>query len=199
MRKLYVAPIVHPSDPEYETVYSLRRMSQMSYQAFSETVDEISERLKNEKIDRIFIESSLRRKPVNIIKGEPVRRLCNNLSVREIEKTESVSSFLAQLASSQLFNTPFEKMFGVFVKRRDYEMARYVSKELKDGETGLIVFGAVHRPECYVNMFADGIKMRYVTSREEMFKKALEIMKLSSKGFANLTEDYSKKMFEQSA
>jgi hypothetical protein len=199
MRKLYVAPIVHPSDPEDETSYFLPRTSQMSYQAFSETVDEISEKLKNEKIDRIFIESSLRKRPVGRIKNEPVRRLCKNLGVHEIEKTESMSSFLAQLASSQLFETPLKKMFSLFVKRRDYEMARYVSKELKDGETGLILFGAVHRPECYVNMVSDDIRMRYVTSREEMFKKALEIMKLSSKGFADLTEDYSKKMFEQSA
>ena len=199
MRKLYVAPIIHPSDPEDVTSYYLRRESIMSYHAFSETVDEISEKLKNEKIDKIFIEGSLRKKPVNIIKSELVRRLCNNLGVRKIEKTESVGSFLAQLASSQLFNTPFEKMFSVFVKKRDYEMARYVSKGLKDEETGLILFGAVHRPECYVDMFSDDIKMRYVTSREEMFKKMLEIMKRSSKRFANLNEDYSKKMFEQSA
>jgi hypothetical protein len=200
MRKLYVAPVVHPFGSRKEKSYLLQKASQMSYHMFSETVDEISERLRNEKIDRIFIENYLRKKPVRKIKSEPIKRLCNNLGVREVEKTENVSSLLTQLMSSHFFNIPFKNMFNIFMKKRDYEMARHVSKGLKDEETGLILFGTVHRPECYVGIFADEIKMRYVTSREEMFEKVLEIMKASSEGFDKLNEDYFKEMmFKQSA
>lgn len=179
-RKLYVAPIVHPISPDFKEAFDIPSKGEdMANQTFSEIIDTIHKKLSGKNIDKIFFESSYRKVPVKEIAYEPLESLCRDFGIDEIEKTESSSSYFSDVRAAEYMS--FGGIFGkrihnIFVRKRDYEMAKHVSKGLKEGEVGLLIFGGGHEPEGYLNLLASDIKLEHLTKKEDMFEKVEQII-----------------------
>ena len=51
------------------------------------------------------------------------------------------------------------KMNNLIIRRRDYNIARNVSRRLKKNETGILFYGREHKPEIYINALSPDIEM----------------------------------------
>jgi len=54
-------------------------------------------------------------------------------------------------------------------KRRDYEMGKNISERLKEGETGVIFHGRLHRPAKYVRSLSPDTKVEPLFKKDEIF------------------------------
>jgi hypothetical protein len=133
--------------------------------------------LKDEPCDVIFHEGFSKTKNIYEIKRaktpatQKIVEFAKSKNCSRFEKTEEKSDlrFHAYLSGFHRFfptskirdavGKITDKLEGVVMRKRDYNMAKNVSRGLKENETGILFYGAHHHPENYINRISPDIKL----------------------------------------
>lgn len=188
MKKLYVVPLVHEYSPPAYLKASLKIPEVFFQEAglrVNNLMKRVSEALKDEKIDAVFCESIFRSYSVKDIINPsflgPTHRGVYEIAKEKnarIEKTEDkkFNYFHGKWIPIEtiLKDIPFlgrtvRNVDYQIRKRRDYEMGKNVSERLKDGESGIIFHGPLHRPARYIRTLSPGTIVESLFKEDEFF------------------------------
>ncbi len=178
-RKLYLAPIIHGLDlvPLGLNSNQIRKVREIANNIYSDSIRKIYTRLEGRKIDKLFVEAFCTKTDEKDLEHPQLKELCKRLGILGVERTETGIGILAHKIANYLpYNWFFEDIID---KRRDYEIAEITASGLKNNETGLLIFGSIHKPEGYISVIASDITLSYVTRREEMENEYDKIIKVS--------------------
>lgn len=185
VRKIHLFPRIHdytmPSIMYMKLDTAQRKFLSEDSKRKLSYLDIIYLSMKDKNVDVIFCEGKLKTWNINLIRNlDRIKKIASpdmqkmlGFAKEEkcrIEKTEDEKDINFHLYLVSLpFYVPFrlrgfvweivKKLDIVSMKKRDYNMAKNVSKELKEGETGILLYGMAHHPENYIRMLSPDIEV----------------------------------------
>ena len=171
-RYLYTVPFEHEI-PEHYSVLSLASQDEIakSEERVNIFMKIISGMLKDKKIDVVFCEGLFRSYSPWLLPLDSMHRGVFEIAQEKdsrIEKTEDgkFHYFHGKIATLSdiveripLIRKAVRWVDYQYLRRRDYEMGKNVSKYLKENENGIIFYGELHKPTDYIKSFSQDIKI----------------------------------------